>query len=139
MIFFAVQPIDWWRIPWSDNYFGIDSAPLIAYKKSVILMADPDQPTAFIVPYFPESTRFVRISGNMGLSEETLFHRRAQEIIANTATSELYFLDADIKNQREIKTKELLKYNLIPDYSNCKILPTNVGKYSICPVIKNLP
>jgi hypothetical protein len=139
MIFFAAQPIDWWRIPWSDNYFGIDSAPLIAYEKSVILMADPDQPTAFIVPYFPESTRFVRISGNMGLSEETLFHRRAQEIVANTATSDLYFLDADIKNQREIKTKELLNYNLIPDYSNCKILPTNVGKYSICPVIKNLP
>jgi len=70
MFFFliiTVRPIDWgkhsWhnRDAWNNNYFSLNaSAPLTKFEHTTILMSG-EKPTSFVIPFFPKSTRFVRM------------------------------------------------------------------------------
>jgi hypothetical protein len=57
----AAIPIDFGRQKFDDNLLKAEPPQLQDLRKSTILMAGYE-PTAFIVPSFPESARFVRIS-----------------------------------------------------------------------------
>lgn len=49
------------RVPWSSSYFGVDEAVLAPYRDATILMAS--LPNAYVVPFFPPTTSFIRVSG----------------------------------------------------------------------------
>jgi hypothetical protein len=131
LIVATVKPLDWWRMGWSDNYFGIDSQALKSYENSTIVMWG-DEGTGYIVPYFPPSTRFVRLRGNMGVSEGTLMRKNAEKFIAETPPDNLYILMTDFNNKSPDIVKDLAAENLVIDKQNCQPFPTRIEKYNLC-------
>lgn len=127
----TVKPLDWWRMAWSDNYFGIDSQALQRYENSTIVMWG-DEGTGYLVPHFPPSTRFVRLRGNMGVSEGTLMRKNAEKFIAETPVDNLYILMTDFNSKSPELGKDLAKENLEIDFQNCQPFPTKIEKYNLC-------
>ncbi len=136
LIMTTVKPMDWWRISWSSDYFGIDRNSLIKYNNSVIVMSG-DHPTSYLVPHFPTTTRFVRVTGNAGLSLNTLMRKNAEEIIRNTPENSLYILEidlagVDLEKQQRQQTEALSRMDLKVNDATCQPLSTLVGEYRIC-------
>jgi hypothetical protein len=127
----TVKPLDWWRMGWSDNYFGIDSQALKPYENSTIVIWG-DEGTSFIVPYFPASTRFVRLKGNTGVSEGTLMRKNAETFIANTPLESLYILQTDFNKKSPDIVEDLAKENLVIDFQSCQPFPTKIEKFNLC-------
>ena len=131
----TVKPLDWWRMGWSDNYFGIDSQALKPYENSTIVMWG-DEGTGYLVPHFPASTRFVRLRGNMGVSEGTLMRKNAEKFIAETPVGNLYILMTDFNSKSPELGKDLAKENLEIDFQNCQPFSSKIEKYNLCPLQK---
>ena len=131
LIVTTVKPMDWWRMGWSDNYFGIDSQALKPYENSTIVIWG-DEGTSFIVPYFPASTRFVRLKGNTGVSEGTLMRKNAETFIANTPLESLYILQTDFNKKSPDIVEDLAKENLVIDFQSCQPFPTKIEKFNLC-------
>ena len=55
-------PMHWGRAPWGDDYFGVTPPALTDPAHTMVLMAGYE-PTAYLIPSFPEQVRFVRIQG----------------------------------------------------------------------------
>ncbi|MFY7934650.1 MAG: hypothetical protein ACOVO7_19000, partial [Microcystis aeruginosa] len=142
LILATVKPLDWWRIPWSDNYFSIDRQALVQYQDDVIVLWG-GEPVGYVVPYFPSNTRFLRITGNFGLSPHTKMSKIAEEIIDKTPESSLYLLEVnfELKESDREKSKQaaLELRNLVIDRNNCQPFITAIEKYSICKLIKISP
>jgi hypothetical protein len=131
LIVATVKPMDWWRMGWSDNYFGIDSQALKPYENSTIVIWG-DEGTSFIVPHFPASTRFVRLKGNTGVSEGTLMRKNAKKFIAETPPESLYILQTDFNKKSPDIVADLAKENLVIDFQNCQPFPTKIEKFNLC-------
>lgn len=57
----TVIPMNWGRRPWGNSYISLTaSAPLAKFENSTILMSG-SKPTSYVIPFFPKSTKFVRI------------------------------------------------------------------------------
>lgn len=131
----TTKPLDWWRIPWQSSYFGIETEALEKYENKVIVMWGDDG-NSYLVPYFPHSTRFIRIHGNSGLEKGTLMQKNADKIIEQTPSQNLYLLDIT-PGKLNLEEKQSQKdYQLSADYQNCQYFSTHVAKYSICPLRK---
>lgn len=131
----TTKPLDWWRIGWKPNYFGIESQALAKYENKVIVMWGDDG-NSYIVPYFPASTRFIRIHGNTGVEKGTLMQKKADQIIENTPERNLYLLDISPNKLSPEEKQSQKDYQLLADYENCQQFSTHVAKYSICPLQK---
>jgi hypothetical protein len=142
LILATVKPLDWWRIPWSNNYFGIDRQALVQYQDDVIVLWG-GEPVGYVVPYFSSNTRFVRITGNFGLSPHTKMSKIAQEIIDKTPESSLYLLEVNFElkeSDREKSKQAALEFRkLVIDRNNCQPFITAIEKYSICKLRKISP
>ncbi|NCS31834.1 MAG: purine permease [Microcystis aeruginosa F13-15] len=135
LILATVKPLDWWRIPWSDNYFSIDRQALVQYQDDVIVLWG-GEPVGYVVPYFPSNTRFLRITGNFGLSPHTKMSKIAEEIIDKTPESSLYLLEVNFElkelDREKSKQAALELRKLVIDRNNCQPFITAIEKYSIC-------
>ncbi|GFE71282.1 hypothetical protein [Chroococcus sp. FPU101] len=131
----TTKPLDWSRLPWQSNYFGIETKALKKYENKVIVMWGDDG-NSYLVPYFPSSTRFVRIQGNTGLEKGTLLQKKANQIIENTPDENLYLLDISPDQLNPEEKQSQKDYKLLVDYQNCQQFSTHVAKYSICPLRK---
>ncbi|WP_013322250.1 hypothetical protein [Gloeothece verrucosa] len=135
----TVQPLDWWRIAWSSNYFGIEKNLLNRYENSVIVMWG-GEPMGYVVPYFPRHTRLVRITGNSGLSPNTLMRKNAEKIIKATPEKSLYLLEINFEKKEPdkqlAKQKDLAALGLTINPINCQPLSTHIEKYTICQLNK---
>ena len=142
LILATVKPLDWWRITWSDNYFSIDRQALVQYQDDVIVLWG-GEPVGYVVPYFPSNTRFLRITGNFGLSPHTKMSKITEEIIDKTPESSLYLLEVnfELKESDREKSKQaaLELRKLVIDRNNCQPFITAIEKYSICKIGKVSP
>jgi hypothetical protein len=142
LILATVKPLDWWRITWSDNYFSIDRQALVQYQDDVIVLWG-GEPVGYVVPYFPSNTRFLRITGNFGLSPHTKMSKIAEDIIDKTHESSLYLLEVnfELKESDREKSKQaaLELRKLVIDRNNCQPFITAIEKYSICKIGKVSP
>jgi hypothetical protein len=59
----SIVPINYGRQQFDDSFLKVEIPTVPALDKSVVLMVG-DEATAYIVPQFPASTRFVRICSN---------------------------------------------------------------------------
>lgn len=52
------------RPPWTDDWFEVKPPVLQDPDRTLILMHDMNQPTSFVIPYFPPGVRFLRTQDN---------------------------------------------------------------------------
>jgi hypothetical protein len=135
----TTKPIDWGRVPWSPSYFGVDPAELAPYAGATVLLWD--RPTGYLVPYFPESARFLRIRGeipgrpvprdddNWGLTEDNLMWTRITEGIREAQPGRLFLLEAPltrvVRRAAEVRAAQaamLDRLGVELDESSCRSL-----------------
>lgn len=117
--------------PWSPTYFGVDERALEAYGDATILMWD--FPNAYIVPFFPSSTTFIRIRSNWPYAWEPDRRRTLERRILGVDRSQLYLLDLP---QEELWAKQqaLALFGLRIDQPRCRPLSSLFEHGRICGV-----
>jgi hypothetical protein len=62
LLLVTLVPGDWGRRPWAADYFGVELPPIAKSESAIVLMAGHDA-MAYMIPFFPQSVRFLRIQG----------------------------------------------------------------------------
>jgi hypothetical protein len=123
LIMVAVVPMNWGRVPWGQDYFDVRIQEIENIADSTIIMAGYE-PLAYIIPFFPESTRFVRVhSYFLHPSSDTLLQVKIRKLLKKSKT--LYLL-----YKEKHKNKEKVDYNSILKFYNLKITKQNFIKIS---------
>ena len=80
----TLKPGNWGRVPWSSDYFGVQPPSMDDPARSMVIMTGVE-PYSYIIPFFPEPVRFVRIESYFTGPSETPngFDLRMQQLIAN--------------------------------------------------------
>lgn len=60
LLLVTLRPGNWGRISWGDDYFGVKPPALADPARTMVLMTGVD-PMAYVIPFFPEPVRFLRI------------------------------------------------------------------------------
>ena len=131
-----VIPLDWGRVKWTSSYLDINPKSLVQYENSVVILSESIDSSAYLVPYFPTSTKFVRINSNTGVEKGTLMQKKAEEIIKKTDEGQLYALDISPDKLIIDEAKTQKEYQLLVKDKNCHKFSVYSAKYSICPVQK---
>jgi hypothetical protein len=58
----TVQPADWQRRAWSDDYFDVRAPRVESPARTLVLMAG-HEPSAYMIPFMPAGLRFLRVQG----------------------------------------------------------------------------
>ncbi|MCL4873962.1 hypothetical protein KJ039_07765 [bacterium] len=86
-----VKVPDWGRTNWSESYFGLETPPAYIEKNSVVIMAG-QRPYSYLIPFFPEDIRFVRVESNFTAPHKnTLYQKEIRELL-NEHAGPVYLL-----------------------------------------------
>ncbi len=66
----AFRPFDWGRLPWGDPYISVNTNNLQLRPDGLVVMLGK-APTAYVIPFFPASYRFVHLESNVIRVAET--------------------------------------------------------------------
>ncbi len=105
----TMSPMNWDRVAWTESYFDVRIPSLENIARAGVIMAD-NEPLSYIVPSFPENTRFVSVKNNfMNPASETMLQKKVRETLSNCG-GDLYLLYTD--KSREDYESILRSYDL---------------------------
>lgn len=120
----VMKPADWDRVSFSDHYFGVEVPPLSDPGRTLALLADHDA-TAYVIPYFPPTVRFLRIAG--WFTGPTAVPHAYDRLIRSAISGhggEIYVLARSW--EREEAEKALAFHQLTADWPGCARLKPHV-------------
>jgi hypothetical protein len=80
------RPANWGRIPYGNDWFGIE-IPRDQEPQTLYVMMGHDEPFAYVIPFMPDTSQFIRLTGNMPLDPNMPLGRKALSMIrAHTGT-----------------------------------------------------
>lgn len=98
MILATLNPADWGRVSWGDDFFGAELPVIEKPEESLVIMAGTD-PSSYLVPLFPKAVRFVRIQSYFtGPSSRPNGYDRLMENIISRHTGPMYILYRSYEN-----------------------------------------
>lgn len=128
LLIITVKPIDWGRLPWGNTFFSFTTtSPLEKYNNTTIVMSG-DNPTSYVIPFFPENTRFIRIKSNF--NNPTRKTKMTDEInnAIRQAPNLKMFLSQDNDDLESAKNMGIF----VNKYS-CDLISSSIGiNYFIC-------
>jgi hypothetical protein len=133
LLLVTLRPGNWGRVSWGDEYFGVKPPPLADPAHTMVLMTGVD-PMAYIIPFFPEPVRFVRIQSYFtGPSDAPNgFDRHMQRLIAEHR-GPLYVL---YRSYEEEQSRDALQaYGLAIDANDCQTLTPHIEECLDHPLI----
>jgi hypothetical protein len=133
LLLVTLRPGNWGRVSWGDEYFGVKPPPLADPAHTMVLMTGVD-PMAYIIPFFPEPARFVRIQSYFtGPSDAPNgFDRHMQRLIAEHR-GPLYVL---YRSYEEEQSRDALQaYGLAIDANDCQTLTPHIEECLDHPLI----
>lgn len=127
----TLKPGNWGRVPWSSDYFGVTPPPLADPAKSMVLMTGVE-PYSYVIPFFPEPVRFVRIESYFtGPSESPNgFDRRMQQLIVSHQ-GPLYVLYRS--NEGKESKAALQHFNLRINQKGCQQMNPHIENRTTAP------
>ncbi len=60
LLIVTLNPTDWGRRPWADDYFGVHP-PVLSEPGNTLILLTGYEPMAYMIPFFPQQVRFLRI------------------------------------------------------------------------------
>lgn len=116
-ILVTLQPGDWGRRAWSNDYFGFTPPRLPEPDRTIVLVTGHDA-IAYMIPYFPPQVRFLRLQGYVtGPSDHPNETDRLMRRIVAEHTGPLYILYRVYEEWHAETT--LADYRLESDPSTC--------------------
>lgn len=126
-------PFDFGRIPWKGDYFGVSDADFAEFEGATIVLAD--FPTAYLVPFFPTSTVFLRVASNWGLQTDSLMRRLAHQRLAE-APADRRFVLARANDLMTARTeKALTGLGMAIDTTTCTSFRSHLEDTRICRLV----
>ena len=130
LLILSTKPLAYGRIPWTNSFFGVASDRLMQYREAVVLLTD--FPSAYVAPFFPPSTTFLRISSNWGLEPGNQMWQRLHQHVTAAPPSHLYWLEiAPYATQAEADSL-LAPFDLTLQQSGCEETTSNFDSLRIC-------
>ena len=127
------RPVNWGRIPYGKDWFGI-AAPRDPVPPTLYVMIGDGEPFAYVIPFMPQTSRFVRLTGNMPLEPSMPLGRKALSMIrAHTGTiRSLAVVELD-----EQQRARLARFGLAcaPE-GKCQQFRSRVDIFSTCILVK---
>jgi hypothetical protein len=117
----------WARVPFSDNWYGIDGIAAVHQPHTVYVMPDA-APLGFLVAAFPKDARFARIGGNFPLSPETGWGVTAAAMIGRAP--HLRTLSALPNSAAGVAA--LLRFGLVADPASCRKITIKTAPVESC-------
>jgi hypothetical protein len=120
----TLQPGNWGRVAWGESYFGVEPPPLSDPSNTMVLMTGFD-PTSYVIPFFPEPVRFVKIHGYFTIPTENPsgFDLRMRDLVARQRGPlyVLYRID-----DKDTCMAALSSYGLTIDWDTCRAMPAHI-------------
>ncbi len=121
----TLSPLNWGRTSWGADFFDVRVPPVANLDRSIVLMAQVPgpEPAAYVIPSFPETTRFVNVDSNFKITPA--FEARIQSVLADR-TVPLYLLLED--RHRAEYAVVMKRRNLSISTSGCDRIPTKFSQ-----------
>ena len=132
----SVIPMDFGRQPFRDGLWKVLIPPIRDLDRSVVVMAGT-QATSYIVPSFPATTRFVRVSSNfMRPGYSAGLDRKILQVLASYDPARIlaYVSSAD---EMSLADSAIRFYGLRLDAASCRQLRSSSGRAGwLCGTLK---
>ena len=127
------RPANWGRIPYGNDWFGIE-IPRDQTPPTLYVMMGHD-PFAYVIPFMPDTSQFIRLTGNMPLDPNMPLGRKALSMIrAHTGTiRSLAVVELDEENRARLARFGLA---LTPG-SQCERFRSRLDTFTTCILTKN--
>jgi hypothetical protein len=121
------QPANWGRLRWNDDWFGVRVPPGLQTDSTLFVMAN-GEPDAFVIPFLPPSSRFVRLAGLTELYRETYsemieHHQGPVRTLGAAGTS-------------SAANAALVEIDRFVDTDSCEVLETRLKPIQSCVVVQ---
>ena len=132
-ILIFTQIPNWGRLDWSArDYFGVEPSAAFHLEKGLVFMTSY-QAFSYIVPYFPESMRFVRLESSMNYLATDLWWKKVRDIIYQHKGS-FYLLCPSGETASAKNTLSAFGFEIV--FSSCQRISTLLDDFSFCRVKK---
>ena len=120
----TLAPMNWGRVDWSDNYFGVVPPTLPDPDRTIILMSG-HEPTAYVIPFFPPQIRFLRIQSYFtGPSAIPNGSDRLMQTLVASHRGPLYILYRGI--EQATADSAVQAYGLRRQADQCSVMHTHI-------------
>ena len=127
LILATVQPGNWGRVAWGKTFFGVEPPPLADPANTMVLMTGTE-PMAYMIPFFPEPVRFVRIQSYFtGLTDTPNGYELHMRDLVSRQHGPLYGLFR--ASEKEASVEGLASYGLVIDPDSCKELRPHIEEH----------
>ena len=125
------RPPDWGRASFSNDWFAI-AAPAKLREEGVMFVMLSGEPTAYVIPYLPQSDSFIRIEGNMPLDPGVGLGAAAKARIGAHAGQIRTLAPAEYPlNQSR---RRLENFGLAIGAEDCLFIDAKAGRLKSCPL-----
>ena len=145
LIILTTIPPNWGRTSWNQFWFEINIPhEIIKSPDDTTIVIVSRSPVSYIIPFFPEQIRFVRLESNMNINNslsvsppepENKLLLNAEHFVSNHKGN-IFVLSSGSYPINDYDSYLKSKYNLNIDYYRCDWIVTNIEKLSICPANK---
>jgi hypothetical protein len=118
------RPSDWERVAYGRSWFGLDVPPPLMAPNTVFVMVN-GRAASYLVPFFPPSDRFVRLTGNIVLDPEVGLGRQAERLLADHTGPIMVVgvsptvLEVNERTFYDLDLETLKRFRLDTDFSRC--------------------
>ena len=132
MILAALNPADWGRVSWGEDFFGAKLPVIEKPEDTLVIMAGTD-PSSYLVPLFPKAVRFVRIQSYFtGPSSRPNGYDRLMANIISRHTGPMYILYRSYENLVAISALDAYGLDLKSD--SCRTFKPHIESNVIDPL-----
>lgn len=127
IILTLLQPFSYARVQWSKQYLDFQSTiPMSRMDNAVVIMVG-HSPMAYVIPFFPDSTRFIRVDGNLRLNQTHGLFQMAKNIAATEleGNGNIYSLSHNVEKLN--LNKSLGALGVEGETGECFIIKVNRG------------
>ncbi|MBI2956883.1 MAG: hypothetical protein HYY26_06195, partial [Acidobacteria bacterium] len=127
------QTPEWGRIPYDKDWFGVHLISVASAPNTLYIMLGDGSPFSYVIPFLPDSTRMVRLTGNMPLRPETELGREAVRMIA---THPGPIRSLAISPLEDADREQLARFGLRLDESDCAIFHSRLDEFTTCRLLR---
>jgi hypothetical protein len=120
------RPTDWAHIPYETSWYGISHAEDPTSRTLYVMTGG--EPTSYVIPYLPQTARFVRVSGNMPLEPVLPLGQRALRIIFEHEGPIRTLSVGSAERDRE----QLERFGLHLDQASCRSFSSRLDTFWTC-------
>jgi hypothetical protein len=132
LIILTLIPLDWGRTSWSNTFFGVQTPAIDDPEQSIIIMTGYD-PTAYVIPFFPTTVRFVRVESNFTNPNAKNKMQVSIRQLLSLHKGPIYLLHVEGNSDAEITALE--SYSLTVNLNECKAIVSRLDQgLNICAV-----